>query len=677
MTELFRDISTMKNIGVKRSAALRKLGISTPYELLCHYPRSYIDFSSPSSLMDAKFGEHIVLSGTVRRRLPENMVRRGMTIYKSVVTDEMSGGDFIVTFFNNFYAWDALITGEEYYFYGKLSGDILRAEIISPQVLPRKCDELMRPVYPLTEGLTNAMMHTSVSTALKIFDRESFDYMPSEILHENNLCDFSYALHNIHFPKSSTALEAAKRRLAFDELLILQLGMLMMKGRGRSMTGCRMEKASFDDFFATLPFSPTNVQKRAISELSDDMCRNTPMNRLLQGDVGSGKTMVAAALCFFAFKNGFQSALMAPTEILAIQHFNTLSGFLKPLGISICLLTGSQTVKEKNAIRKSLAAGEYAVAVGTHALFQKTVEFSSLGLVITDEQHRFGVAQRTALAEKGKAPHRLVMSATPIPRTLGLIIYGDLDISVLDELPAGRIPIKTYAVTGGFRERVFGFIRSRLDKGGQAYIVCPAIENNDGEMKSVIEYSNNISQESFTGYSIAVLHGKMSPKEKDETMKRFKNGEIQLLVSTTVIEVGVDVPNATIILIEDADRFGLSQLHQLRGRVGRGSLESHCILITENATDEVRERLKIISSTNDGFKISEEDLRLRGPGDFFGERQHGLPNLKIADIASDMELVHLTQNSARKIYDEDCELVMDKHKDIRSQISLLFTSASN
>lgn len=677
MTELFRDVSTIKNIGAKRSAALKRLGISTPYDLLCHYPRSYVDFSSPASLTEVKFGEFAVLSGTIRRRLPENMIRRGMTIYKSIVTDEMSGGDFVITFFNNFYAWDALHEGDECYFYGRLSGDILHPEILSPQTLMRSCEELMRPVYRLTEGLTNAMLQSNITTALKIFDKECFDYIPDEIRNENSLCTLSCALHNIHFPKDYTALEAARRRLAFDELLILQVGMLMMRGRDHSLTGCRMEQAGLDDFFASLPFSPTNAQKRAISELSADMCRDVPMSRLLQGDVGSGKTMVAAALCFFAFKNGFQSALMAPTEILAAQHFATLSEFLAPLGVDVCLLTGSQTAKEKNAVRNSLAAGKYAVAVGTHALFQKTVDFSSLGLVITDEQHRFGVAQRAALAQKGAAPHRLVMSATPIPRTLGLIIYGDLDISVLDELPAGRIPVKTYAVTGKMRERAFSFIRSRLDAGGQAYIVCPAIDSIDGELKAVVDYAENIAHGSFAGYSVGVLHGKMSAKEKDEVMRRFKDNDLQLLVSTTVIEVGVDVPNASVILIEDADRFGLSQLHQLRGRVGRGNAESHCILITEHPTDEIRERLRIISSTSDGFKISEEDLRLRGPGDFFGERQHGLPRLKIADIAGDMELLRLTQRAARKIYDEDCELVLEKYKGIRSQVSLLFTAGAD
>ena len=662
----------MKSIGAKRSAALKKLGIFTPYDLLCHYPRHYIDFSSPLSLTEAQFGENTVLCGTVRKRLPESRIRQGMTIYKTIVTDDMSGGDFTVTFFNNFYAWDALKTDEEYYFYGKLSGDIIRPEIISPLTLPHGSRELMLPSYPLTEGLTNAMLRTNVSAALKIFDRESFDYMPAELLEKHSLCELSYALHNIHFPKDTTALESARRRLAFDELFLLQLGMLLMRGRESALTGCKMEAAALDDFFASLPFEPTGAQSRAISELTADMCRNAPMSRLLQGDVGSGKTLVAAALCCFAHKNGYQTALMAPTEILAQQHYATLTRFLEPLGISVALLTGSLPVKEKNAVRKAIHGGECSVAVGTHALFQKSVEFASLGLVITDEQHRFGVAQRAALAGKGAAPHRLVMSATPIPRTLGLIVYGDLDISVLDELPSGRVPIRTYAVTGGFRERVFAFIREHLDKREQAYIVCPAIETGDAEMKAALDYAANISVEGFAGYNVDVLHGKMSAEEKESVMRRFRDGETSLLVSTTVIEVGVDVPNATIILIEDADRFGLSQLHQLRGRVGRGTLESHCILITEHPTDEVRERLKILSSTTDGFRISEEDLRLRGPGDFLGERQHGLPRLKIADIAGDMELMRLAQSAARSIYAEDCGLVSEKNKGIRSQAALLF-----
>ncbi len=431
-------------------------------------------------------------------------------------------------------------------------------------------------------------------------------------------------------------------------------------------------EVSIEPFISGLPFELTDGQKNAVSDIVSDLCREVPMNRLLQGDVGSGKTAAAAAACYFTAKNGIQSALMAPTEILASQHFRTLSEFLEPFGVSVCLLTGSLTAKKKAALREKIASGEIDVIVGTHAIIQKDVEYKALGLVITDEQHRFGVAQRAALAEKGDSPHKLVMSATPIPRTLALIIYGDLDISAITQLPKGRKPVQTYAVTGKLRHRAFGFVKARLDEGRQAYVVCPMIEDSESDLFAVKSYAENAAQGDLKGYSTALLHGKMRAAEKEKVMKQFRDGEIQVLICTTVVEVGVDVPNAAVMVIENAERFGLSQLHQLRGRVGRGQFESSCILITDNTTEECIKRMKIMSSTSDGFKISEEDLKMRGPGDFFGNAQHGLPPLKIADVACNMELMNKAQKCAKELLESDAMLSKPQHRSLKMDVMRLF-----
>ena len=454
--------------------------------------------------------------------------------------------------------------------------------------------------------------------------------------------------------------------------------MLMLKGRNKQKTAIKMSSdTNVEILYQTIPFELTNAQKQAISEICADLCSSVPMNRLLQGDVGSGKTAVAAAACYFAYLNGCQSALMAPTEILAIQHYNTLCEFLGPLGVQVCLLTGSLTAKKKNAVKEQIQNGEISVVVGTHAIIQKSTVFKKLGLVITDEQHRFGVEQRAALAEKGGSPHKLVMSATPIPRTLALIIYGDLDISILNELPKGRAKIETFAVTGKLRERAYNFIRDRLNENKQAYIVCPMIDENDNDLIAVTTYAQKLQEGAFSGYNVGLLHGRMSSADKERVMNDFRNGDIDLLISTTVVEVGVDVPNAVVMMIENSDRFGLSQLHQLRGRVGRGMAQSYCILVTDNINDDVKHRLRIMSSTTDGFKISEEDLKLRGPGDFFGKKQHGLPQLKIADIAGDMELMKTTQMVARRIIDEDSELKLPKNGGLRVEVIRLFAKSGD
>lgn len=550
-------------------------------------------------------------------------------------------------------------------------------EVVSPTVISSNEPNKLQPTYRLTAGLTNPMIHSNLKQCFEIFDRNPFETLSKDILLENDLVSFQDAIHLIHYPSNMQDVQKARKRLAFEELLLLQIGMATMKFNSRSHTGCTMQRISIDEFFEQLPFTMTNGQMSAINQIIDDMCKDIPMNRLIQGDVGSGKTAVSIASCYYAFKNGFQSTIMAPTEILAQQHFDTFRKILQPLGVNVGLLTGSLSIKEKKLVRQQIENGELNVIAGTHALIQKDTIFHNLGLVITDEQHRFGVAQRSELSNKGDYPHKLVMSATPIPRTLGLIIYGDLDISTIKELPKGRQSIDTFAVTGKLRQRAFNYIIKELKSGGQAYIVCPMIDDSDDDLQSVYKYAHNISNGAFKDFKVGLLHGRMSPDEKDFVMKQFKDGFIDVLVSTTVIEVGVDVPNASIILIENSERFGLSQLHQLRGRVGRGSRKSTCILITDNLNDDNKARIKVMCSTTDGFKIAEEDFKLRGCGDFFGQRQHGLPSLKVADLVNDMELLQSAKETALNVVDDDPLLSKREHSALRTETLRMFSNSSN
>ncbi len=674
MNELFHSISKLKGVGEKRSLAYKRLEINTPYDLLYHLPRRYIDYSKPVSVLEAQQGDTCVLRLTVTAKRPVQYVRTGFIIYKAMAHDGLS--EIAVTFYNNGYAFEALKCGATYYMYGKIGGSLIHKEILSPQIISANETCLIRPVYPLTTGLTAARISADMKTALHLFNAEPFEWMPGVILTEYNLMCLADAIPEVHFPTSPEAAAEARRRLAFDELLQLQVGLSMHKIKSRKETAAAMDSSTdISDFYSALPFTMTNSQLKAVKEICNDLTQSVPMNRLLQGDVGSGKTAVSAAACYFAVKNGCQCALMAPTEILARQHYKTLSEMLTPLGVKTHLLTGSVKAKERKAVLQAAADGSGDLLVGTHALFQKDVQFKNLALVITDEQHRFGVAQRTELAEKGGTPHKLVMSATPIPRTLALIIYGDLDISVLNELPKGRQPIETFAVTGKLRERAYGFIKQQLDSGRQGYIVCTMIEEGQQELQAVTAYAENISKNAFAGYKVGLLHGRMSAKDKDAVMQAFRLHETDLLVATTVIEVGVDVPNATVMLIEDADRFGLSQLHQLRGRVGRGQHKSYCILMTDHVTDESKQRLRTMSSTSDGFKIAEEDLKMRGPGDFFGQRQHGLPPLKIADLTKDMQLFQETQALSKRILSEDPELALPYHRGLKIEVMRLFARA--
>ncbi len=672
MERLEKDITTLKGVGEKRAKLYQKLGINTLNDLINHFPRTYIDFSQPVPIKDAIIGENNVISGIVTKRLPISRIRKGMTIYKAVVTDGET--DITIIIYNSEFLYDKLKLNEGFVLYGKVNGNFLRREMTSPLILPEVNDDKIQPVYHLTEGLNQSMYGATVKSSLQIFDANIYEPLPKWILQEYNLCTLEYAMKNYHFPSSIEAMKNAKRRLVFDELLTLQLGMLMLRSRNNKKSGCAMEDIDTTEFEKSLPFEMTNAQKKSIKECLFDMTRANPMNRLVQGDVGSGKTAVSAACCYVAHKNNCQSALMAPTEILATQHYKTLSDFLNPLGINVCLLTGSLTVKQKRDIKQDIENGTYSVVVGTHALFSQSTIFKNLSLVITDEQHRFGVEQRATLTAKGDNPHCLVMSATPIPRTLAMMVYGDLDISILDELPKGRQPIETYAVTGKLRERAFGFIEKQINEGRQAYIVCPAIDETESELQSVTTYTQKLAQTVLGKFKIGTLHGKLSTPEKDSIMQDFKDNKIQLLVCTTVVEVGVDVPNAVAILIENAERFGLSQLHQLRGRVGRGEHKSHCILVTDNKNEESVQRLKVLCSTNDGFKISEADLKLRGPGDFFGKRQHGLPALNIADMSDDITVLNEVQILAKRIIDKDPELKNSENKYLAKLITKLYSN---
>ncbi|MBQ6039396.1 MAG: ATP-dependent DNA helicase RecG [Oscillospiraceae bacterium] len=673
MNELYQPIETLAGVGEKRAAKYHKLGIHTPYDLLFHFPRTYIDYSKPVYIADAENGIPCAVRCTVVQKLAVAFVRKGFTIYRVLVTDGIS--DMLLVFYNTPYTYQAMKSGEEYYAYGKITGGFLRREMQSPQVQKVCGAMLLQPVYPQTTGLTSAMMRTNIQRALLYLEKQPVETMPDSLMQDFQLIPLVDALRAVHRPESAKELEAARHRLAFEELLQFQLGTLMLRHRSSGQTAVSMsESVSIQDFYDHLPFSLTSAQQKSIQTICKDLCGSKPMNRLLQGDVGSGKTAVATAAAAFTAKNGMQTVLMAPTEILAQQHLHTMTEFLSPLGIQPVLLTGSTKAKEKREIKKQIADGTAQVVIGTHAVIQKDIDFHTLGLVITDEQHRFGVAQRAALAEKGGCPHKLVMSATPIPRTLALIIYGDLDITLLDEMPKGRLPVQTFAVTGGFRERAYSFIKSHLDAGEQAYLVCAMIEESDTleNVQAAETYAETLKQGAFSDYRVGLLHGKMKPAEKEAVMAAMKAHEIDLLVCTTVVEVGVDVPNATLILIENADRFGLAQLHQLRGRVGRGAVQSYCILVTDSKNEDARERLKIMSRTTNGFAIAEEDLRLRGPGDFFGHAQHGMPPLMQAAFCSNMPLVSETQMAAKQLLASDPELKDPAHQALRTAVLQLF-----
>jgi len=668
--ELNTDIKYLKGVGEKRARLLAKLGVLNVNALLRFYPRAYEDWSKITPIAITPFGEPCCIKAIVGHKPSAHMVRKGMTIYKTDVTD----GETLlhVTIFNNKYAAEKLKEGEEFLFFGKIGGSLFSREMISPDIEKAEGGERIRPIYPQTEGISSKVIGSLIETAFEQAGSKFPEPLPLKLLENYCLLKIFDALKNIHFPESPDLLAEARRRLIFEELLVLQLGLLRLKGRSKASAGAVVSRDFSEDYLKLLPFKLTNAQHRAVKEAIKDMAAPFPMNRLLQGDVGSGKTAVAAALIYNAAKNGFQSALMAPTEILAQQHFRTLAKLFESTDIAVGLLTGSTPPSAKKELKEKLRSGALQLVIGTHALIQSDVEFNSLGLVVTDEQHRFGVEQRSELGSKGVNPHILVMSATPIPRTLALIIYGDLDISILDELPPGRQKIETYTVGGDKRERAYTYVKKHLEEGRQGYIVCPLVEEGETELAAAQEYAEKLSTGFFAGNTVGLLHGRLKSKEKEQVMSAFVKGEIQLLVSTTVIEVGVDVPNAVIMIIENAERFGLSQLHQLRGRIGRSEYKSTCILISDAQNEEAKRRLDVMTKTTDGFKIADEDLKLRGPGDFFGARQHGLPELKIANMMTDTELLRETQAAARKITGEDSGLSLPENKELRAAVDTLF-----
>ena len=663
------DIKYIKGVGEARALAFRSIGVSTVGELLRFYPRAYEDWSKFLPISQCLIGENVCIKGTVMFPVKNERVRGGMLIAKATITD---GDDVIAaTFFNNKYIDKMLKSGEEYLFYGKITlGKFSAREMITPMFIKSSQSVEIKPIYPQNKNITSKIIQSAVQNALEKVETIP-EYLPQEIIEEYNLVSLDTAIRNIHFPKDDEDLQRARDRLIFDELFILQLSLLSLKNENKEVkTKNILTKDYTEEFFGILPFTPTNAQKRAVKEAIGDMQKGKQMNRLLQGDVGSGKTAVAAAIVYSSSKNGMQSALMAPTEVLATQHYETFVRLFSGTGIKCELLVGSTKAKDKKEIKERLKKGEIDLIIGTHALIQEDVEFERLGLVITDEQHRFGVKQRTGLCSKGDNPHVYVMSATPIPRTLALIFFGDLNVSILDELPPGRQKIDTYSVSSAKRGSMFEYIRKHLDEGYQAYIVCPLVEESEmmQGIMSAEEYYKK-AQVPFNGYKIDLLHGKMTPKKKDEVMMKFKKGETRLLISTVVIEVGVDVPNAVIMVVENAERFGLSQLHQLRGRVGRGQAKSSCILVTDAKDVEAKARMRIMCETTDGFKIADEDLRLRGPGDFFGTRQHGLPKLKIADILTDTKILTQTQHLAMSIMEENRLFEREEYRQIAKLVA--------
>ena len=663
-------VGTLKGVGPKRAKLFVKIGAPSVGALLRLYPRAYEDMTHPYAIRQAPLNEPCAVRATVCRAPVETRVRGGMLLCKCRATDGES--DMEITFFNNPYVKDRLIEGETYLFYGKMASNFLKREMLAPEFYPAAACPAIIPIYRQTQGLSSRMIANAVKNAFLLLPHNLRDPIPENLRALHRLLPLRGALEEIHFPATMESLREARRRMIFEELLVLQLGLLRMKSRERERSALRLTQDCTEDFYRLLPFTPTNAQKRAVREAMADMTGGCPMNRLVQGDVGSGKTAVAAALCYCVIENGMQAALMAPTEILARQHYETLSAMLAPTGISIALLTGSLSASKKKKLAEQLQAGEIRFVVGTHALLSEGVAFQKLGLVVTDEQHRFGVAQRAALASKGDSPHLLVMSATPIPRTLALMIYGDLDLSVLDELPPGRQKIETYAIDSPKRTRAFRYMQKHIDQGLQCYIICPTIEEGENDMAAVTGYAEKLRTEWMPKCRTGVLHGRMKAKEKETVMADFSAGRIDVLVSTTVVEVGVDVPNAVVMLIENAERYGLSQLHQLRGRVGRGTHRSTCILLSDAQNEEALARLQVMCRTSNGFEIADEDLRLRGPGDFFGSRQHGLPDLKIADMAQDMETLKQAQEAAREILAQDFPLGLPEHRGLRAEVNQLF-----
>ena len=678
MLDLNKDVKYVKTVGPSRVKLLNKLKIYTLKDLIEYYPRDYEDRSKPKNLYECTDGEEVLIEAMPTGRISE-MHKGRMTISRLIVKDQT--GTCYITWFNQGYLRDKFQPGRMYRFFGKISNKSGRLEMNSPvydEIDQSKNTGKIIPIYPLTYELKQTTLRRIIENGLLEVKGQLPETLPEYILKENNLWDINNTIERIHFPVEFSDFNKARERLVFEELLTTQLALLKLKNNYEHETdGIQFSKDVYmSDVINILPFKLTKAQLRVLEEIDRDMESNKPMNRLLQGDVGSGKTVVAMISAYKAVKSGYQATIMAPTAILASQHLESFQGILEELGIRTELLISSITKKKKTEILEKLQNGEIDILIGTHAILEENVIFKNLGLVVTDEQHRFGVKQRGTIASKGQNPDIIAMSATPIPRTLALILYGDLDISIIDELPPNRKKIETYAVRKNMEERVNKFIRKQIKEGRQAYIVCPLVEENEDMegLQSVIELAERYQKETFSEYKVAYLHGKMKPKEKDEIMLKFKDGEIQILIATTVIEVGVNVPNASIMVVENAERFGLAQLHQLRGRVGRGEYQSYCILKYEGNGDTIRQRMKVMCDTNDGFVISEKDLELRGSGDFFGTEQHGLPEFKIANLFEDIRILKRVQGLAIKIMEDDPLLEKEKNEKLNEIVKEKFSS---
>lgn len=674
MNLLNKPIQYLKGVGESRARLLHKLNIYNIYDMVYHFPRDYEDRSSKKKIYQLQDGESCTFEGIVFSKVQEMRIRKGLIIYKVVIKDDT--GSITATWFNQKYIKNTITVGKQYLFYGKVNQKYGKLEVLDPifedadtQVKRHTCQII--PIYPSTSSLSQKVIQSIVRNALDEIDAKLEEILPLYIRERFNLAEINYAIQSIHFPKTVESFEFARKRLVFEELLVLQLGLLKIKKSFHSEDKgiCFKKMPQLKELIDSLPFKLTNAQEKVLDEILNDMKGPKPMSRLVQGDVGSGKTIVAVLALFNAVLNGYQGALMAPTEILAEQHYISLKSLLETFNIKTGLLVGSLSSKQKEVMLDDIKNGRIDIVIGTHAVIEDKVAFDKLGVVITDEQHRFGVRQRSALSQKGFNPDVVVMTATPIPRTLALILYGDLDISIINELPPGRKKIETYAVNNSMRDRINTFIKKEIDSGRQAYIVCPLIEDSEViSAKSVTEHYEYL-QNDFKDYKIGYLHGKMKPKEKEEIMKDFRDKKVDILVSTTVIEVGVNVPNASIMVIENSERFGLAQLHQLRGRVGRGEHQSYCILFFESGSKVTRERMKVMTKTNDGFIIAEKDLEIRGPGEFFGTRQHGLPDLKIANLFKDIDVLKQVQELCIEILNNDNSLTKPEHQVIKKRVS--------
>ncbi|MCI9975038.1 ATP-dependent DNA helicase RecG [Clostridioides difficile] len=683
--DLYKDVQYVKGIGPKKADKLNKLGIFTLKDLLYYFPRQFEDRNNLKKIAQLEDDEKVTIKAVISS-INTFSPKEGMTLTKIDVKDETGSAKLV--FFNKSYIKNTFRPGDSILVFGKVKKKFNNLELTSCELeyltnSPKNTCRFM-PVYQLTYGVTNKEIMSIIRTVLEDKELIIQEYMPKRIIEKYRLCNIDFAVRNIHSPSNKESLKIALYRIVFEELLILQLGLFVFKSGRNKEDGIKFEiSKDLKNIISSLPFKLTKAQNRALDEIIQDMDSDKIMNRLVQGDVGSGKTVIALLALANCVLNGYQGALMAPTEILAGQHYISLTESLKDFGINVGLLIGSLTKKQKDTVLEQIKNNEIDILIGTHALIEDKVEFNNIGLVITDEQHRFGVMQRSKLSMKGANPDILVMTATPIPRTLALILYGDLDISIIDELPPGRQPIETLAIENNKRDRAYNnLVRREVEAGRQVYIVCPLVEESEAiEAKSAVELVEELRAEYFQDLRLGLLHGKMKSSEKDEVMGRFKNKEIDILVSTTVIEVGVNVPNATLMIIENAERFGLAQLHQLRGRVGRGSHKSYCVLIYDSKTEVCRQRMAIMEETNDGFKISEKDLEIRGPGEFFGTRQHGLPELKVANLFKHIKILKLAQQEARYILGEDNNLqlkenmplkkeIIDKFKDTLKEISL-------